>query len=205
MKHPQSLLTLTGQAKNLVKGYVCNGQCYHQALADLKNTWQGRHHRQCIFRKTCIVSKPLNPARQKTFSILINDLVYTFTRLEYEHYLKSTMNTQVAIQKLPYNQLIDWSKHGAQNQMESSSLEQFAEWLFNCRNLRELRTLFPKQADQKRLNKSWTQSLIMGMPTLDMLKINFKVHQDTYPRKARVPSCSQFQLLIKNAVKIKDS
>ena len=53
----------------------------------------------------------------------------TFTRLEYEHDLKSTMNTQVAIQKLLYSQLVDWSKHCAQHQIESPSLEQFAEWL----------------------------------------------------------------------------
>ena len=53
----------------------------------------------------------------------------TFTHLEYEHHLKSTMNTQVAIQKLPYSQLVDWSKHCAQHQIESPSLEQFAEWL----------------------------------------------------------------------------
>ena len=37
MTHLQSLLT--GQAKSLVKGYGCNGQCYHQALADLKKKY----------------------------------------------------------------------------------------------------------------------------------------------------------------------
>ena len=52
-----------------------------------------------------------------------------FTRLEYEHDLKSTLNFQVAIQKLPYSQLVDWSKPCAQHQIESPSLEQFAEWL----------------------------------------------------------------------------
>ena len=39
------------------------------------------------------------------------------------------MHTQVAIQKLPYSQLINGSKHCAQNQIESHSLQQFAEWL----------------------------------------------------------------------------
>ena len=37
MTHLQSLLT--GQEKSLVKGYGCNGQCYYQALADLKKKY----------------------------------------------------------------------------------------------------------------------------------------------------------------------
>ena len=53
----------------------------------------------------------------------------TFTRLEYENDLKSTIITQVAIQKLPYSQLVVWSKHCAQHQIESPSLEQFVEGL----------------------------------------------------------------------------
>ena len=39
------------------------------------------------------------------------------------------MTNQVATQKLPYSQLVDWSKHCVQYQIEYPSLEQFAEWL----------------------------------------------------------------------------
>ena len=39
------------------------------------------------------------------------------------------INFQVAIQRLPYSQIVDWSKHCAHHQIESPSLEQFAEWL----------------------------------------------------------------------------
>ena len=130
MTHLQSLLT--GQAKSLVKGYGCNGQCYHQALADLKKKY-GKSSVIVNAYLEKLASFP-SPSAQRpksfdNFSIFINDLVNTFTSLEYEHDLKSTMNTQVAIQKLPYSQLVDWSKHCAQHQIESPSLEQFAEWL----------------------------------------------------------------------------
>ena len=49
--------------------------------------------------------------------------------MEYEHDFKSTMKTIIATQKLLYSQPVDWSKHCAQHQIESPSLEQFAEWL----------------------------------------------------------------------------
>ena len=128
--HLQSLLT--EQAKSLVKGYGCNGQCYHQALDDLKKKY-GKSSVIVNAYLEKLASFP-SPSAQRpksfdNFSIFINNLVNTFTRLEYEHDLKSTLNTQVAIQKLPYSQLVDWSKHCAQHQIESPSLEQFAEWL----------------------------------------------------------------------------
>ena len=36
-------------------------------------------------------------------------------------------------------------------------------------------------------------------------QINFNVYHDTYPRKTRVPPCSQIQHSIKSKVKLKDS
>ena len=130
----------------------------------------------------------------------------TFTRLEYEHDLKSTMNTQVAIQKLPYSQLVDWSEHCAQHQIESPSLEQFAEWLSLTAQTFENKNLF--------LEKSWakmTQQIRgaifhnMGTITLDMIQITFKEHQDMYPPKTRIPTCGPLRNLTKNVVNTKDS
>ena len=130
IKHLQSILT--GPAKSLVKGYGCNGKCYHQPLADLKKKY-GKASVILNAYLEKLVSYPSPSAqRPKSFDIFrffINDLVNTFTRLEYKNDLKTTMNTQVAIQKLPYSQLVDWSKHCAQDQIESPSLEQFAERL----------------------------------------------------------------------------
>ena len=130
MTHLQSLLT--GQAKSLVKGYCCNDQCYHQALTDLKKRYDNSSVIVNAYLEK-LASFP-SPSAQRpksfdNFNSFINDLVNTFTRMEYEHDLKSTMNTQVAIQKLPYSQLVDWSKHSAQHQIESPSLKQFAECL----------------------------------------------------------------------------
>ena len=83
------------------------------------------------FEKLASLQSPSaqRPKSFDIFSILLDNLVNTFTRLEYKHDLKSTMNTQVAIQKLPFSQLVDSSKNCPQHQIESPSLEQFAEWL----------------------------------------------------------------------------
>ena len=130
MTHLQPLLAR--QAKRVVKGCVCNDQCYHQALANLrKKSGKASVNVNAYLEKLAFfpISSAQRPKSFDNFRVFIIDLVNTFTRLEYEHDLKSTMNTQVAIHKLPYTQLVYWSKLSAQHQIESPSLEQFAEWL----------------------------------------------------------------------------
>ena len=129
------------------------------------------------------------PSDTKVFdniSIFINDLVNTFTRLEYKHDLKSTMNTQVAIQKLPYSQLVDWSKLCAQHQIESPSLEQFAEWLSLTAQAFENLEPFSRNKLGKNDSTNFSQ---YGNNHTDMTQITSKEHQDMYPRKTRVPPC----------------
>ena len=128
MTHLQSLLT--GQAKNFVKDYGCNEQCNHQASAELK-----KKYGEVSFVVNAYLGKLASfqsPSAQKAekfdnFFIFINDVLNDFTRLDYKHDLKSAINTQVALQKLSYSQLVDRSKHCEQNQIKSASLKQFVE------------------------------------------------------------------------------
>ena len=131
MTHLQSLLT--GQAKDFVKDYGCNGQCNHQASADLKKKYgEVSVVVNAYLEKLASFQSP-SPQKAEKFDnsiIFINDVLDDFTHLDYKHDLQSAMNTQVALQKLSYGQLVEWSKHCEKNQIKSASLKQFVEWFF---------------------------------------------------------------------------
>ena len=124
----------------------------------------------------------------------------TFSRLEYKHDLRSTINTQVAIQKLPYSHQVDWSKHCAQHQIEFSSLEQFAKWLpLTAQTFKNFEPF-----SRNKLGKNYSTHN-RGTILLDMIQITSKEHQDMCPRKTRVPQCGQLRNLTKNIVNTKAS
>ena len=79
MTHLKSLLT--GQAKSLVKGYGCNGQCYHQALADLKQKFgKASVIVNAYLEKLASLASPSGqrPKSFDNFSIFINNF-YLYT------------------------------------------------------------------------------------------------------------------------------
>ena len=93
--------------------------------------------------------------RPKSFDnyiIFVNHLVSTLTRLEFKLDLKSKMNTQVPVQKLPYSQLVDWSNCFAQTHIESPPFEQFGEWSSSTAETLKNLELFPKTSWANRLN-----------------------------------------------------
>ena len=121
--------SVSGNAKDLIRGYSCNPAFYNVALAELESRF-GSPQR--------VVTAYILESWQKmsslnhtlvSFSTFLKQLIQTFHNLHFNADLHSSTVLTLAKEKLPHHLLLKWTEHTVRNNMSTPTLLDFQQWL----------------------------------------------------------------------------
>ena len=124
--------SVTGKAKDLIKGYSYNPVFYTEALNDITKRFGDPDY---------IISSYITKLEQfprakhhdsnslTNFTTFLKEFTRTFTTLNFTSDLTSSAVLRLAKEKLPDNLLFKWTEHAIRRALDKPSLVDFQEWL----------------------------------------------------------------------------
>ena len=124
--------SVSGKAKDLIRGYSCNPAFYNVALAELESRFGSPQHIVTAYihrlENWAHISSQ-NPHTLVSFFTFLKQLVQTFINLRFTADLQSSTVLTIAKEKLPHNLLLKWTEHTVKNNILSPTLLDFQQWL----------------------------------------------------------------------------
>ena len=124
--------SVTGRAKDLIRGYSCNPALYDVALAELQSHFGSPQHVVSAYIKRLESWSRIttqNPHTLVSFATFLKQMVQTFTDLHYTADLQSSTVLSTAKTKLPHNLLTKWTEYTIKSAIEIPTLLHFQHWL----------------------------------------------------------------------------
>ena len=124
--------SVSGKAKDLIRGCSCNPAFYNVALAELESRFGSPQHIVTAYihrlENWAHISSQ-NPHTLVSFFTFPKQLVQTFINLRFTADLQSSTVLTIAKEKLPHNLLLKWTEHTVKNNILSPTLLDFQQWL----------------------------------------------------------------------------
>ena len=129
--HLQSCLK--GEAREAVRGLLCNGSLYGEALRELERQFGNPRHVVRANLRTVFDMEPVRSeddlAALSALSAALHCAVKVLQMMEYEADLAATQNMQQIIQKLPRAVAWKWGEYCVQTNLSSPTLTSIDHWL----------------------------------------------------------------------------
>ena len=124
--------SVSGKAKDLIRGYSCNPAFYNVAFAELESRFGSPQHIVTAnihrLENWALVSSQ-NHHTLVSFFTFLKQLVQTFINLRFTADHQSSTVPTIAKEKLPHNLLLKWTEHSVENNILSPTLLEFQQWL----------------------------------------------------------------------------
>ena len=124
--------SVTGPAKDLIKGYSYNPTFYAAALADIEKRFGDADYvvASYITKLETFTQSPLHDAKSITaYNTFIKEFTRIFSDLGFSSELTSSTVLRLAKDKLPKQLLVKWTEYTIQNAIAKPSLLHFQIWL----------------------------------------------------------------------------
>ena len=124
--------SVSGKAKDLIRGYFCNPAFYNVALAELESRFGSPQHIVTAYihrlENWAHISSQ-NPHTLVSFFTFLKQLVQSFINLRFTADLQSSTVLTIAKEKLPHNLLLKGTEHTVKNNILSPTSLDFQQWL----------------------------------------------------------------------------
>ena len=124
--------SVTGRAKDLIRGYSCNPALYDVALAELHSHFGSPQHVVNAYIKRLESWSRVSsqdPHTLVSFTTFLKQMVQSFTDLHYTADLQSSTVLSIAKANLPHNLLTKWTEYTVKCSIEVPTLLLFQQWL----------------------------------------------------------------------------
>ena len=123
--------SVSGKAKDLIRGYSCNPAFYNVALAELESRFGSPQHVVTAYIRRLESWQKMSSLNHTlvSFSTFLKQLIQTFHNLHFTADLHSSTVLTLAKEKLPHHLLLKWTEHTVRNNMSTPTLLDFQQWL----------------------------------------------------------------------------
>ena len=123
--------SVSGKAKDLIRGYSCTPAFYNVALAELESRFGSPQHVVTAYIRRLESWQKMSSLNHTlvSFSTFLKQLIQTFHNLHFTAHLHSSTVLTLAKEKLPHHLLLKWTEHTVRNNMSTPTLLDFQQWL----------------------------------------------------------------------------
>ena len=123
--------SVSGKAKDLIRGYSCNPAFYNVALAELESRFGSPQHVVTAYIRRLESWQKMSSLNHTlvSFSTFLKQLIQTFHNLHFTADLHSSTVLTLAKGKLPHHLLLKWTEYTVRNNMSTPTLLDFQQWL----------------------------------------------------------------------------